>query len=86
MTDLMRAPLTSTACDPFSGRRLAAPVLLDHAVPAEFDATPVPEGSVEEIEHWVDGSAERAAAAVLEEIGRDRPRKSLIKRLQAIGS
>jgi hypothetical protein len=49
------------------------------------DNTPVPDGTFDEVLHWVDGSPERAAAATLEELGRDRPRRTLLSRLQGIG-
>lgn len=82
---MMRAPLTSTPVDPFSGRPRGPKRIIQHDVPAVRDNTPVPDGTFDEVLHWVDGSPERAAAATLEELGRDKPRRTLLNRLQGIG-
>ena len=81
----MRAPLTSTPVNPFSGRPRGPQRIIQHEVPAVFDNTPVPDGTFDEVLHWVDGSPERAAAATLEELGRERPRKNLLNRLRGVG-
>lgn len=81
----MRAPLRSTPVDPFSGRPRGPQRIIQHEVPSVFDNTPVPNGTFDEVLHWVDGSPERAAAATLEELGRDKPRKNLLSRLRGVG-
>lgn len=46
----------------------------------------VPAGTAEEILAWVDGDAERAAAAYAAEVGREQPREDLAKALEKLAA
>lgn len=60
------------------------PLHLRHDPAAQRPAAP--QGTVRAVLEWVGSDPERAAAALLSELGSDRPRKTLISALEDLGS
>lgn len=50
----------------------------------KHEATEVPDGTAKEIIEWVDGDPERALQALVAEESSDKPRSTLIAKLQEI--
>lgn len=73
--ELLRVARVIQPRDPFSGRPTGPPQTIYEQVPAVFDSEAVPDGTLEEIVYWIDGSKERAKAATMAELQRGaRPR------------
>lgn len=63
-----------------------APAETDGPVEEAPDSDPVPDGTADEVLAWVDGDADRALAAAGVERGREKPRKVLLGKLEAIAA
>jgi hypothetical protein len=54
--------------------------------PASAGRPASPSGTIREVLEWVGSDPERAATALLDELGSDRPRKTLLSALEDLGS
>ena len=81
--NLRRWPDTEPAPEPTAEGDGPAPGS-DEPVPAEDDADSVPDGTAEEVLAWVGDDSDRARAALAAEDKRDKPRATLVAKLEKV--